>query len=95
MIKENRLPVSKGKQVASATTLTSLLAENTNRAQWCVFNDSTAVLYLKYGATVSSTDYTVKIAAGGFYEAPFPCYTGAVAGVWASANGYAYVTEVS
>ena len=58
-----------------------------------VFNDSTAVLYLKFGATASSSSYTVQIAAGGYYEFPRPVYTGQVDGIWASANGNARLTS--
>jgi hypothetical protein len=57
-----------------------------------VFNDSTAVLYLKFGATASETSYTVQIAAGGYYEFPQPLYAGEVDGIWASANGNARTT---
>jgi hypothetical protein len=58
-----------------------------------VFNDSTAVLYLKFGATASATSYTVQIAAGGFFEFPVPVYGGQVDGIWASANGAARLTS--
>jgi hypothetical protein len=57
-----------------------------------VFNDSTAVLYLKYGTTASETDYTVQLAPGGYYEFPQPLYIGPVDGIWASANGNARLT---
>jgi hypothetical protein len=57
-----------------------------------VFNDSTQVLYLKFGATASATSYTVQLAASGYYEFPQPCYSGQVDGIWASANGNARTT---
>jgi hypothetical protein len=57
-----------------------------------VFNDSTQVLYLKFGATASTTSYTVQIPAGGYYEFPHPIYAGQVTGIWASANGSARLT---
>ena len=58
-----------------------------------VFNDSTAILYLKFGATATTDDYTVQIAADGYYEFPQPVYTGRVDGIWAAANGSAKTTE--
>lgn len=58
-----------------------------------VFNDSTAVLYLKFGATASEASYTVQIAAGGYYEFPHPIYAGQADGIWASANGNARLTS--
>jgi hypothetical protein len=58
-----------------------------------VYNDSTSVLYLKFGAVASASDYTVQIAAGGYYEFPLPLYMGEVDGIWTSANGYARLTS--
>lgn len=81
-------------QVASSATSVTLKASNSARLGLMIFNDSTQVLYVKLGGTASSTSYTVKVLAGGYYEAPFG-YTGVVDGIWASANGNAYVTEVT
>lgn len=82
-------------QVVSSTTTVLLKAANTDRKGLFVSNDSTQVLYVKYGTTASATDYSVKIASQGYYEIPFPVYTGRLDGIWASANGYAYVTELT
>jgi hypothetical protein len=72
----------------------TLLAANTSRFGATVFNESTAVLYLKLGATASTTDYTVKMDAGDFYETPYD-YTGIICGIWSSANGSARITEIT
>lgn len=80
-------------QIASSATAVTLQASNAARRSLIVFNDSTSVLYLRYGGTASSTSYTVKVAAGGYWEMPLPAFTGAVSAIWASANGFAYVTE--
>lgn len=81
--------------VSGATSSTQLFAAvEPNRADHrSVFNDSSAVLYLKWGTGASSTSYTVQVAAGGFYEFPQPLYTGVVHGAWASATGAARCTE--
>lgn len=80
--------------VASAASDTLILAANANRRGAAVFNDSTAVLSLSLGTTAaSSTVFTVKIASQGYYEIPFG-YAGQIRGIWASANGFARVTEV-
>jgi hypothetical protein len=82
-------------QVTSSATSVTLKASNASRKGLSVFNDSTAVLYLKFGATASATSFTVKIGAGEYWESPAaPVYTGVVDGIWASANGFAYVTEI-
>jgi hypothetical protein len=82
--------------VSGATSSTSLLAAKLTRAQATFYNDSTANLYLKLGATASTTSFTVKIAAGGYYELPTAggVYTGAVDGIWDAANGAVRITEV-
>lgn len=82
--------------VASANTSTSLLAANTARSGAYFFNDSTAILYLAFAGSASTTAYTVQIAAQGFFEMPIiPVYTGAIFGIWASANGSVRITELS
>lgn len=92
--KEVRSATTAVTSVAAATANTSLLAANANRTGATVYNDSTAALYLKLGATASTTSFTVKMAADGYYEVPFD-YTGAIDAVWASATGNARVTEVT
>jgi len=57
-----------------------------------IFNDSTSMLFVKFGAVASASDYTVQIAAGAFFEFPSPLYAGQVDGIWASANGNARLT---
>ena len=86
---------------ASASSVQLFAAPSTQQPGWIpatvngrtVFNDSAAVLYLKFGVTASATDYTVQIPAGGYYEFPWPVYAGEVDGIWASANGNARLTS--
>ncbi|HYE76826.1 MAG TPA: hypothetical protein VEI97_02475, partial [bacterium] len=59
-----------------------------------IFNDSTEALYVKYGATATTSDFTVKIAAGGYLEENH--YRGRVDGIWAAnASGSARITELT
>jgi hypothetical protein len=84
--------------VAGTTSAsTTLLASNASRLGASVFNDSTAVLYLSLGATATTTNYTVQVPAGGYYEFTNPgvIYTGIITGTWAAANGNARLTELS
>lgn len=92
--KETRAAASAVTSVASSATSVTLLASNANRLGATVHNDSTAALFLKLGATASSSSFTVKMAADSYYEVPFG-YTGILGGIWASANGSARVTEVT
>ena len=77
----------------SASNVT-LLAANTARLGATIWNDSTAILYVKLGATASATSCTVKLIADAYYEVPFGYY-GIIDGIWASATGVARVTEIS
>lgn len=81
-------------QVASAATSAQLLAANSSRLGMSVYNDSAQVLYLKLGTTASTTSYTVQVPAQGYWELPVR-YTGRIDGIWASASGNAYVTELT
>lgn len=83
--------------VASSASSVTILASNASRKGAMVYNDSTQVLYLKMGATASSSSYTVLIPAAGYYELPAAqyLYTGILDGIWASANGNARVTELT
>ena len=78
---------------ASATNVT-ILAANTARLGATVYNDSTVTLYLKLGATASTTSFTVKLIGDAYYEVPFGYY-GIIEGIWASATGVARVTELT
>lgn len=81
--------------VASSATTVSLLASNPSVKSRIIYNESTQILYLKYGTTASVTSYTTQVPANTLFEFPLPTYTGAVDGIWASANGNARITEVS
>lgn len=94
----NQAATSTPTNVASSATSVTLLPANLNRKGASIFNDSTSVLYLLQGGngTASITNYTLQIAAGGFYALPPPyIYTGLITGIWSAANGAARVTELS
>lgn len=82
--------------VASSASAVTILAANTSRRGATVFNDADKALYLKFGASASATSFTVKIAAGGYYELPSPVYQGVMSGIWeAGPTGSARVTELT
>lgn len=81
--------------VSGSASSVALFASNPAAKTRVVQNDSTATLYLKFGATASTTSYTVQMLAGSYFEFPQPVYTGAVEGIWASATGSARTTEVA
>lgn len=80
--------------VASSASSVTLLSAAVGRLWAYIVNDSTQILYVKFGATASATSYTALVAAnGGTFEVP-QWYNGRIDGIWASANGNARVTEV-
>lgn len=60
-----------------------------------IWNDSTATLALRFGspAELTAGNVNAMVAAGGYFELPFG-YVGQVSGKWASANGYARLSEI-
>lgn len=82
--------------VNDANSNTTLLSANADRRGVAIFNDSTEALYVKFGTTASTTSFTVKILAGGFYEMPEPIYVGQIDGIWsANGSGAARITELT
>lgn len=87
--------------VASSGTAVTLIALNTARLGASVANDSTAILYIKYGSGASATSYNYVLAGTGGGVAPIwempanPRYTGIITGLWVTANGNARVNELT
>lgn len=79
--------------VADTITSTTLVAANTSAKERIIFNDSSAILYVKFGTTASSTDFTMKLYTD---ESLTTKYRGRIDGVWsADSTGAARVTEIS
>lgn len=79
--------------VAASASSVTLLSANVNRLLVTIFNDSTDMLYIKLGATASTSSFTVKVLAGGYYELPWN-YTGRIDGIWSGTNGAARISEL-
>lgn len=84
--------------VSDTASDVSILASNASRKGACFFNDSTSQLYLLLANdTASATNFSVRVAPGGYYELPVcqgGVYTGVVKGIWsADASGACRVTE--
>lgn len=83
--------------VNSSASSGQLLAANPNRIGVMIFNDDANALYVKYGTTATLTDMTVRISGTfGYWEMPFPIYTGRIDGIWAAdGSGGARITELT
>ena len=94
LVKELRSATPTITSVADIATSTTLLALNTNRLGASFHNTSSAILYLKCGATATVTKFTVRMVQYAYYELPYQ-YTGIVDGIWASDpnDGSCLITE--
>jgi len=82
--------------VAAASVVPAVyLAANASRLSATIFNDSPdRFLYIRTGAGVSTSSYTVRLGPRSYYEVPLPGYVGVIEGVWsAGVGGFAMITE--
>lgn len=80
--------------VSISITNATVLALNVNRIGATFYNDGTADVYLKLGATASTTIFTVKIVPDGYYELPFR-YSGIIDAITLSGSTNLRVTELT
>lgn len=82
-------------QVAGSASSVTLLSSNAARKGFKLFNDSTAIAYVKEGTTaVVASDHSYQIQPKGYYESVgVGVYTGRIDCIWASATGNMRVTE--
>ena len=80
---------------ASASNV-QLMAANSSRIGFSIYNNGSTILYVRLGATAATTSlFTVAIPVGGLYEAPAGWASLAAQGIWAgSPTGNAQITEV-
>lgn len=81
--------------VSSSASNVTLLASNANRKGAIFVNDSTSAVYVKFGATATTSSFTYKLFATQTLELPWPIYTGQIDAIWDSANGAMRVTETT
>lgn len=91
-INEPKASTASHTNVSASASNVTLLSSNANRLGATIYNDSTAVLYVKLGATASTTSFVTKLYQDDYYEVPFN-YTGIIDGIWASATGAARIVE--
>lgn len=92
--KPHTTQVTTTSSVAGNASNVTLLAANGARKGATIYNDSTAILYVKLGVTASSSDFTVKLQPDQYLEVPFG-YIGQIDGIWASATGNARITSLT
>lgn len=78
----------------SNSVSTTLAATNLNRTKVSIYNGGANNIYIKIGATASTTSYTLILLPGGLYEDPAPAYFGQIDAIANSAATIVNVTEV-
>lgn len=81
--------------VASSASNVTLLASNASRLGAIFFNDSTSQVYVKFGATATSSSFTYKMNPSDTLELNGAVYTGIIDAIWVSANGSMRCTELT
>jgi aspartate/methionine/tyrosine aminotransferase len=82
---------------ASGAASATVAAANTARTGLIIYNDSTEILLINYGAAASLTAFVTAIQQGQEWVMPLPAYTGVVNGISlaADATGVTRVTELT
>jgi hypothetical protein len=79
--------------ISGATTSLTLKASNTSRVKAVIVNNSTNNLYVKEGATATTTNYTYLLGNGD--AVIIDDYVGQIDGIWNGVNGSAQVSETT
>jgi hypothetical protein len=80
--------------VASSASSVNLVTTNPNRKRVNIANDSTQVLFIKFGTTASATSYTYRLTSNTSISIASEEWSGNIDGIWSSANGNARITEI-
>lgn len=71
-----------------------LLSPNTNRIGATIYNEGSAICYMKLGTDASTTSYTLQIISGAYYELPYR-YTGSITAITSSGSCVLRITEIA
>jgi hypothetical protein len=82
--------------VAYSASNQTALSSNANRKGAKFFNNTDGDAYVKLAATATTSDFSVKISAGGYYNLEVPVYTGIIDVIFANGTaGNLLVTELT
>ncbi len=82
-------------QVPGSVTSVTIVAANAARRQVLVVNDGNAELFLAFGATATTSAYSVLVPRNSQWSSVLDSYTGEISGIWPVAVGNAIVTEIT
>jgi len=84
-----------GQASTSVTNVnTQIMATNLSRLGGTIYNEGTAICYVKLGSTATTTSYSIQVQPGGYYEIPFS-YIGQVDGITASGTALLRITTLT
>ena len=92
---ERESQVAHVRRVAASISAVILSSANFHRLGFIIHNDSTGILWGKFGAGASQTDFTFRLGPQGSFEhRQGKTWRGLVTGIWDAADGAAQVTEL-
>ena len=92
---ERESQASSVRRVPASITAVRLSSANFHRGGFIIHNDSTGVLWGKFGVGASQTDFTFRVGPQGSFEhRTGRVFRGVISGVWDTADGAAQVTEL-
>jgi len=97
----NSSTISNVFSIASSIVSTIILSANNNRQTAIIINDSTSILHIiLHNRDASLSDYSIVLAPianniPSFVIIKKDDYKGEIRGIWATANGFARVTEIT
>lgn len=80
--------------ITSSTSSQTVLASNSSRKGFLLFNDSTQNCFVAFAATATTSAFTMLLIPGMTYQNEAIIYTGVMSAIWSSANGFLRVTEL-
>ena len=80
---------------AMTTASSTILALNTSREGVILWNEGSADVYVKLGATASTASYSFILKKNSYWDAPFPTYTGVIDGITAASTATVLSTEIT
>lgn len=90
---QNNKSTASVSSVANSGSSFTVLSSNSSAVGRSIYNDSSTNVYIKFGTTATTSDFTHKMSPGSFWEIPQPLYTGRIDAIASAATGSLRITE--
>jgi len=81
--------------ISASVTSVVIVSANSLRIGLKLFNNSSSISYVSFGATSSSSAFTIRMGQFSYYDMETPVYNDVVSAIWVSATGSIVATELS